>query len=59
MFSFLAAVAWYYVVATLFLLFSTIKDKIAGKDIDFEDVNLDLSIISIIYLIYYYLGWLG
>ena len=56
MFSFLVAVAWYYLIAILFLLISTIKDKLAGKDINFNDVNLDLPVISVIYLFYYYLG---
>jgi len=57
--SFFSAVAWYYLVATLFFIFSTIKDKSAGKDVNFDDVNLDISVISVIYLIYYYTGILG
>ena len=56
MFSFLSAVAWYYIVVTLFCIFSFIKDKIAKKTADLSDVNLDISVISVIYLFYYYLG---
>jgi len=58
MFSFFAAVAWYYIIATLFVVFSAIRDKVSGKEMNFEDVNLDLSVISIIYLFYYYGGGL-
>ena len=56
MVSFLCAVAWYYIVATAFYLVVAIKDKSAGKEMDFSDINLDLSVIAIIYLFYYYLG---
>ncbi len=56
MVSFLCAVAWYYIVATAFYLVVAIKDKSEGKEVDLSDINLDLSVISIIYLFYYYLG---
>jgi len=42
----------------LFVVFSAIRDKVSGKEMNFEDVNLDLSVISIIYLFYYYGGGL-
>ena len=59
MYSFLSAVAWYYVIVTAFWCISAIKDKTPGTKIDTSDVNLDIPVISIIYLFYYHLDFLG
>jgi len=58
MYSFLCAVAWYYVLVTLFWGISAVKDKTPEGGIDTSDINLDIPVISVIYLFYYYLNFL-
>jgi len=56
MYRFLSFVAWYYLLVIFLWAFSAIKDKRDGNQVNFEEINLDFFIISVIYLIYYYIG---
>jgi hypothetical protein len=59
MYRFVSLVAWYYVIVIGAVILTSIKDKRAGKEVSFSDVNLDIPIISLIYIIYYYAGGFG
>mgnify|MGYP003151535358 CR=1 FL=1 len=59
MYKFLSFVGWYYIIVTLLWAISTFKDVKLGKEMDSEGMNLDFVVISIIYLVYYYIGGFG
>jgi hypothetical protein len=59
MYRFVSFVAWYYVIAIGAVILTSLKDRRAGKEVSFSDVNLDIPIISLIYIIYYYVGGFG
>jgi|10_taG_2_1085330.scaffolds.fasta_scaffold284553_1 hypothetical protein len=59
MYRFVSLIAWYYVIAIGAVILTSLKDKRAGKEVSFSDVNLDIPIISLIYIVYYYAGGFG